>query len=127
MAGRTGQGIGRILCAGEGRGDPGTVTGLIPRTEGVHIVSALLWWLIPLGATLLALAWAAWRSRPERAVDVHTSISNQARFNAAMGRPVPRESAQPTARTRGRRVNDGFAQRRYRGNATPPSRGNQPA
>jgi hypothetical protein len=52
-------------------------------------VSALLWWLIPLGATLLALVWAAWRSRPARQIDMHTSIHEQARFKAAMRRPMP--------------------------------------
>jgi len=89
-------------------------------------VSAILWWLIPLGATLLALVWAAWRSRPERAVDMHTSISNRARFDAAMNRPMTRPAPDQTARTRGRRTS-GDPVHRYRGNATPPSRGNQPA
>lgn len=87
-------------------------------------MSALLWWLIPLGATLLALVWAAWRSRPQRAVDMHTSISNQARFNAAMRRSVPRGPSEPSARTRSRRANRP-ATSRYRG--TTASRGNQPA
>lgn len=86
-----------------------------------------MWWLIPLGATLLALVWAAWRSRPERTVDMHTSISNQARFNAAMRRPVSGETGTGSARTRGRRTSGNRAQRRYRGNASPPPRGNQPA
>lgn len=89
-------------------------------------MSAMLWWLIPLGATLLALAWAAWRSRPERTVDMHTSIYHRARFEAAMKRPVTRSVPEESARTRGRRAKSGAAHR-YRGNATPPSRGNQPA
>lgn len=87
-------------------------------------MSALLWWLIPLGATLLALMWAAWRSRPQRAVDMHTSIGNQARFNAAMRRSVPGGKAEPSARTRSRRIGRP-ATSRYRGNASP--RDNQPA
>jgi hypothetical protein len=67
-------------------------------------VSALMWWLIPIGATLLALLWAAWRSRPARQVDMHTSIHEQARFKAAMKRPMPRPGGprqrDPNAATR---------------------------
>ena len=59
-------------------------------------MSALLWWLIPVGATLLALAWAALRSRPRRPLDTHSSLSDMARFRAAMRRPMPeRRSARP--------------------------------
>jgi hypothetical protein len=56
-------------------------------------VSALLWWLIPLGATLLALAWAASRSRPRRAADTHETVGDMARFRAAMRRPLPAEQS----------------------------------
>jgi len=70
-------------------------------------VSALLWWLIPLGATLLALAWAAWRGRPARSVDMNSSMSDQKRFRAAMQKPMPRNAPtgttsrpQPAARSR---------------------------
>lgn len=52
-------------------------------------MSTLAWWLIPLGATLLALVWAAARSRPRRTVDPHASIADMARFRAAMRRPLP--------------------------------------
>ncbi|MBU6311595.1 MAG: hypothetical protein KGN38_03600 [Actinomycetales bacterium] len=52
-------------------------------------MSALLWWLIPVGATLLALAWAALRSRPRRPLDTHSSLGDMARFRAAMRRPMP--------------------------------------
>lgn len=54
-------------------------------------MSALMWWLIPLGATLLALAWAASRSRPRRAADTHETVGDMARFRAAMDRPLPSE------------------------------------
>lgn len=52
-------------------------------------MSALLWWLIPVGATLLALAWAGLRSRPRRPLDTHSSLGDMARFRAAMRRPMP--------------------------------------
>ena len=54
-------------------------------------MSALLWWLIPLGATLIALAWAASRSRPRRVADTHETVGDMARFRAAMRRPLPAE------------------------------------
>ncbi|MFM9136449.1 MAG: hypothetical protein ACKOT0_13615, partial [bacterium] len=52
-------------------------------------MSALLWWLIPIGATLLALGWAAMRSRPRRTVDTHESVTGMMRFTEAMRRPLP--------------------------------------
>ena len=62
-------------------------------------MSALLWWLIPLGATLMALAWAAARSRPRRAADTHETLGDMARFRAAMRRPMPADSPVPERRT----------------------------
>jgi len=58
-------------------------------------VSALLWWLIPIGATLLALAWAASRNRPRRSVGTHESLGDMARFRAAMRKPMPAEQPPP--------------------------------
>lgn len=52
-------------------------------------MSALAWWLIPLAATVLALAWAAWRSRPRRPADAHVAMEDMARFKQAMERPMP--------------------------------------
>ncbi|MGI9196502.1 MAG: hypothetical protein ACR2KE_03470 [Candidatus Nanopelagicales bacterium] len=60
-------------------------------------MSALLWWLIPVGATLLALAWAALRSRPRRPADTHASLGDMARFRAAMRRPLPDSDEVPPA------------------------------
>ncbi|MEK9811263.1 MAG: hypothetical protein VW362_12495 [Candidatus Nanopelagicales bacterium] len=56
-------------------------------------MSALLWWLIPLVATLLALAWAASRNRPRRSVGTHESLGDMARFRAAMRSAVARVSS----------------------------------
>lgn len=61
-------------------------------------MSALLWWLIPLGATLIALAWAAARSRPRRAADTHETVGDMARFRAAMRRPMPADRPGPERR-----------------------------
>jgi hypothetical protein len=63
-------------------------------------MSALLWWLIPLVATLIALAWAAMRSRPRRAADTHETVGDMARFRAAMRRPLPADPPAPQRPTR---------------------------
>lgn len=52
-------------------------------------MSALAWWLIPLAATIVAVAWAAWRSRPRRPADAHVAMQDMARFRQAMERPMP--------------------------------------
>lgn len=71
-------------------------------------MSTLLWWLIPLGATLVALVWAASRSRPKRVADTHETVGDMARFRAAMRRPLPDD--RPSA------------ERRRRPAGAPPSR-----
>ena len=74
------------------------------RLSGGSPVSALLWWLIPLVATLLALAWAASRNRPRRSVGTHESLGDMARFRAAMRKPMPVEQpATPRDRPPARR------------------------
>jgi hypothetical protein len=42
------------------------------------------WWAIPAGATLLALLWAAWTSRPKRVQDPEDSVAGYARFRQAL-------------------------------------------
>lgn len=58
-------------------------------------MGAMAWWLIPIGATALALAWAALRTRPTREPDPHEAMADQARFREAMERPLPRLEARP--------------------------------
>lgn len=98
-------------------------------------MSALLWWLIPIGATLLALGWAAMRSRPRRTVDTHESVTGMMRFTEAMRRPLPdgepspapRRSSAPArraprpARTRPPRRSSSSTSRNYR----DPGRGSR--
>jgi hypothetical protein len=52
-------------------------------------LSALLWWLIPIVATALALAWAALRARPHREPKAQVGMSDRERFREAMERPLP--------------------------------------
>jgi hypothetical protein len=53
------------------------------------VLSALLWWLIPIVATALALAWAALRARPSRQPKAQVGLSDRERFREAMERPLP--------------------------------------
>jgi len=55
-------------------------------------VSALLWWLIPIGATVLAVAWAMYRARPERPTEAIEGMEHLRRMQLAMERPLPQES-----------------------------------
>lgn len=57
-------------------------------------MQAILWWLIPLGATALAIAWVGWMNRPRPPADTHDTVAEHRRFREAMGRDVP---SHPTA------------------------------
>lgn len=52
-------------------------------------MSALLWWLIPLGATLLALGFVVLRNRPAKPTTAEDSMENLRRMQQAMERPLP--------------------------------------
>ena len=82
-------------------------------------MSALLWWLIPLAATLIALAWAAARSRPRRAADTHETVGDMARFRAAMRRPLPSEHMSAERRRRPAASRPGGASAPSGGSARP--------
>ena len=45
-----------------------------------------VWWLIPLVATLAAIAVLSWRAR-DRPVDPHDSVAERLRFEQAMRKP----------------------------------------
>jgi hypothetical protein len=52
-------------------------------------MSPLLWWLIPIGATILAVAWAMFRSRPARPISTDESMDSLRRMQAALDRKLP--------------------------------------
>jgi len=52
-------------------------------------VSTLAWWLIPVGATLLAIGWAAFTSRPRKPAPAKDAMEGLRRFGDAMERPLP--------------------------------------
>ncbi|MDA3021053.1 MAG: hypothetical protein O2943_00040 [Actinomycetota bacterium] len=58
-------------------------------------MSNLTWWLIPIVATILAVAWAAFRSRPRQPTQAEDAMENLRRLNDAMARPLPNQKPGP--------------------------------
>lgn len=58
-------------------------------------MSALAWWLIPLGATVLAVAFVALRSRPSKPTTAEDSMERLRRMQQAMERPMPSQGDVP--------------------------------
>lgn len=52
-------------------------------------MSALAWWLIPIGATVLAVLFVMLRSRPEKPTTAEDSMERLRRMQEAMERPMP--------------------------------------
>jgi hypothetical protein len=48
-----------------------------------------MWWLIPIGATVLAVAWAMFRARPEKPTEAIEGMESLRRMQAAIERPLP--------------------------------------
>ena len=62
-------------------------------------MSALAWWLIPLIATVLAVAFVALRSRPDKPATPADGMDRLRRMQQAMERPMPKDdsgSVQPS-------------------------------
>jgi hypothetical protein len=47
-------------------------------------VQAMAWWLVPITATLLAIAWVTWSARPRRPADPHDTLAAHRRFTEAL-------------------------------------------
>lgn len=60
-------------------------------------MSALMWWLIPIGATVLALGFVLLRSRPEKPTAPSDSMDHLRRMQEAMERPLPGRERAPRA------------------------------
>lgn len=60
-------------------------------------MSALLWWLIPIGATVLAVAWAMYRARPERPTEAIEGMEHLRRMQLAIQRPLPGGHPKPSS------------------------------
>ena len=54
-------------------------------------MSALAWWLIPIGATVLAVLFVMMRSRPTKPTSAEDGMTSLKRMQEAMERPLPDE------------------------------------
>jgi len=52
-------------------------------------VQAMAWWLVPITATLLAVAWVTWSARPRRPADPHDTLAAHQRFTEALSPRTP--------------------------------------
>ena len=52
-------------------------------------MQAMAWWLIPISATLLAVAWVTWSARPKRPADPHHTLAAHRRFTEALSPASP--------------------------------------
>jgi hypothetical protein len=62
----------------------------------------LVWTLgLPTVATVLAIAWVSWSSRPRGPAETHESVAAHERFKRAMAKPpAPRRSSTGTSSSR---------------------------
>lgn len=58
-------------------------------------MSALAWWLIPIGATVIAVLFVVLRSRTPQQAPPRDSIEGMRRMQQAMERPLPGETNRP--------------------------------
>ena len=61
-------------------------------------MSALIWWLFPISATVIAVLWATLRARPEKPAEATKGMANLRRLADAMERPMPQEPGAPRRR-----------------------------
>lgn len=54
-------------------------------------MSALAWWLIPIIATVLAVLFVMFRSRPTKPMTAEDGMTSLKRMQEAMERPLPDE------------------------------------
>ena len=52
-------------------------------------MSALAWWLIPIGATVLAILFVIVRNRPSRPLRTSEGLSSMREMRRAMEKPLP--------------------------------------
>jgi hypothetical protein len=55
-------------------------------------VQAMAWWLVPITATLLAIAWVTWSARPRRPADPHDTLAAHRRFTEALSPATPKDT-----------------------------------
>ncbi|MFZ0325204.1 MAG: hypothetical protein WAN48_13875 [Actinomycetes bacterium] len=57
-------------------------------------MGAMVWWLIPLAATVIAVAWVSWLNRARPPADTHDSLEEHERFKQAMAKQTRKSHEQ---------------------------------
>jgi hypothetical protein len=65
-------------------------------------MGVLVWLAAPIGATVVAIGWVHWASRPRGPADAVDSLAAHERFKAAMAAPVRRDVPRQRPRPRQR-------------------------
>ncbi len=60
-------------------------------------MQALAWWLIPIGATVLAVLFVMFRSRPTKPATAADGMESLRRMQEAMERPLPPDDVDEAA------------------------------
>ena len=70
-------------------------------------MATLMWWLIPIGATVLAVGFVMLRGRPTKPTAARDSMENLQRMQQAMERPLPSNRRPSNGPSRGAPTGDG--------------------
>lgn len=75
--------------------------------ESEACVATLMWWLIPIGATVLAVLFVMLRGRPTKPTAARDSMENLKAMQQAMERPLPSHRRSSGDPRRGTPAGDG--------------------
>lgn len=70
-------------------------------------MATLMWWLIPIGATVLAVGFVMLRGRPKKPIAARDSMENLKAMQQAMKRPLPSDRGPSTDPSSGAAAGDG--------------------
>lgn len=70
-------------------------------------MATLMWWLIPIGATVLAVGFVMLRGRPTKPTAARDSMENLKAMQQAMERPLPSDRRPSSDPSRGAAAGDG--------------------
>ena len=69
-------------------------------------MSAIAWWVLPIVATIGAIAYVTWRGKPRPPEDTHEAMEARERFRRAIESPTPGQSRRPQTKAKGDDVGD---------------------
>ena len=64
-------------------------------------MSAIAWWVLPIVATIGAIAYVTWRGKPRPPEDTHEAMEARERFRRAIESPTPSHGRRPRPTEKG--------------------------